>query len=305
VREADLQLSDGRTLHIYDTGAGSGTVPLTVLWHHGTSNTGAPPEPLFEAAAQNHIRWVSYDRPGYGGSTPRPGRDLASAAVDASGVADALGIETFAVMGHSGGANHALACAALLPGRVLAAACLAASAPLHAEGLDWFGGMAPYGAAQLRAAVQGRPALEAFLASTDFDPEYFTPADHAALRGPWSWLLSIVEKAMESGPGPVVDDNLAYVAPWGFDPEQAGSPVLFLHGGQDRVIPSSHGEWLARRCGSAELWARPADGHISVLGSAVAAMAWLSEHAGPGTQQERPLGPHGTSQRGTGPVKCR
>ena len=51
--------------------------------------------------------------------------------------------------------------------------------------------------------------------------------------------------------------------------------------------------------------ARPADGHISVLGSAVAAMAWLSEHAGPGTQQERPLGPHGTSQRGTGPVKCR
>jgi pimeloyl-ACP methyl ester carboxylesterase len=282
VKESDLQLSDGRILHIYDSRASGRTASLPVLWHHGTSNTGAPPEPFVEAASRDGTRWVSYDRPGYGGSTPRPGRDLASAAADASSVADALGIETFAVMGHSGGANHALACAALLPGRVPGGVCVATSAPFPAEGLDWFEGMAPYGAAQLRAAVQGRATLEHFLASTAFDPEYFTPADHAALGGSWSWLLSVVEKAMESGSGPVVDDNLAYVSPWGFSPKQASVPVLFLHGGQDRVIPISHGEWLARHCPSAALWARPADGHISVLGSATAAMAWLGEHTGHG-----------------------
>ena len=92
--------------------------------------------------------------------------------------------------------------------------------------------------------------------------------------------LTVVGKAAESGPGPVIDDNLAYAAPWGFDPEELGSPVLFLHGGQDRVIPVSHGEWLARRCRSAELWIRPDDGHISVLSSAFEAMAWLREHSG-------------------------
>jgi pimeloyl-ACP methyl ester carboxylesterase len=117
VTETDLALDDGRTLHVYDTGAGDGAAGLAVFWHHGTPNTGAPPEPLFAAAAERGIRWVSHDRPGYGGSTPHPGRDVASAAADVATVADALGIDRFAVMGHSSGSPHALACAAVLPGR--------------------------------------------------------------------------------------------------------------------------------------------------------------------------------------------
>ena len=120
-----------------------------VFWHHGTPNTGVPPEPLFPAAAQHGIRWVSYDRPGYGGSTPHPGRDIASAAADVSSVAQALGIGQFAVMGHSGGGSHALACGALLPGRVLGVVSVAGMAPFDAEGLDWFAGMAAAGAAEL------------------------------------------------------------------------------------------------------------------------------------------------------------
>ena len=61
---------------------------------------------------------MSYDRPGYGGSTPAPGRDIASAASYTARVADALGIDRFATMGHSSGGTHALACGALLPDRV-------------------------------------------------------------------------------------------------------------------------------------------------------------------------------------------
>jgi pimeloyl-ACP methyl ester carboxylesterase len=75
VTETDLALSDGRTLHVYDTAADGAAAGLVVFWHHGTPNTGAPPEPLFPAAARLGIRWVSFDRPGYGasagsGSTP-------------------------------------------------------------------------------------------------------------------------------------------------------------------------------------------------------------------------------------------
>jgi len=109
VTENDLQLSDGRTLHMYDVSADGAGARLAVFWHHGTPNIGAPPEPLLPAAAQRGIRWVSYDRPGYGGSTPHPGRDAASAAADVSSIADALGIGQFAIMGHSGGSAHALA----------------------------------------------------------------------------------------------------------------------------------------------------------------------------------------------------
>jgi len=134
--ETDLQLSDGRTLHVYDTGAEGANGRLAVFWHHGTPNIGAPPEPLFAAAERLGIRWASYDRPGYGGSTSRPDRDVASAADDVSRVADALGIDRFAVMGHSGGGSHALACGALLPERVLGVVSVSGMAPFGAEGLD-------------------------------------------------------------------------------------------------------------------------------------------------------------------------
>ncbi|MFJ5834445.1 alpha/beta fold hydrolase [Streptomyces sp. NPDC093089] len=280
VAESDVELADGRRLHVYDTGDGGSGDGLVVFWHHGTPNIGAPPEPLRPAAARHGIRWVSYDRPGYGGSSPRPGRDVASAADDVRAVADALGIDRFAVMGHSGGGPHALACGALLPERVLGVVGVSGLAPYGAEGLDWFGGMTPSGVAALRAAVEGRAAKEAYEATAAYDPGMFTPADHEALAGPWSWFGDVVGPAMASGPGGLVDDDLAYVAPWGFDPARIVAPVLLLHGGEDRVVPGSHGHWLAGHCPTAELRPSPADGHISVLRGGPEALEWLAEAAG-------------------------
>jgi len=276
--EHDLALDDGRTLHVYDTGADSER--LAVFWHHGTPNLGAPPAPLFPASERLGLRWVSYDRPGYGGSTPCPGRSVGSAAGYVAAVADSLDIERFAVMGHSGGGPHALACGALLPGRVVAVVSGAALAPFDAEGLDWFAGMVPSGVASLGAAAEGRAAKERFEASgAEYDPE-FTPADLDALAGDWSWFGSVVGPAMAAGPGGLIDDDLAYVSPWGFDPTDVAVPALLLHGGRDRIVPSSHGEWLARRCPAAELRLSPDDGHISILTSGAAALEWLRERAG-------------------------
>ncbi|MEU7531434.1 alpha/beta hydrolase [Saccharothrix sp. NPDC042600] len=268
--------TDGRTLHAHDTGTGG----FPVFWLHGTPNTGAPPEPLFADADRLGLRWVSYDRPGYGGSTRTPGRDVASAARDVAAVADALGLDRFAVVGHSGGAPHALACAALLPSRVTAAVVSAGLAPYDgftAAGLDWFAGMAASGVGSLRAALAGRAEKEAHeAAGVEYNPE-FTDADLAALDGPWSWFERVVGPALAGGPGGLVDDDLAYVNPWGFDPGPLEVPALFLHGVRDRVVPAEHSEWLSARC-RAELRLFPSDGHISVLRHMPDALDWIARH---------------------------
>jgi pimeloyl-ACP methyl ester carboxylesterase len=271
--ELDLELPDGRGLHAYDTDPGHDA--RAVMWHHGTPNIGLPPEPLFAMSEQLGVRWVSYDRPGYGGSTRRPGRDLAAAAADAAAVADALRIERFAVMGHSGGGSHALAVAALLPERVLGAVSVSGLAPYGVDGLDWFAGMADPGVASLRAALAGREAKERYEAgATEGDPG-FIAADMEALAGEWSWFGKVVGPALAAGMDGLVDDDLAYVAPWACDPSAISVPTLIVHGDRDRIVPSAHGEWLERHIPGAECWLRTDDGHISVLRSGAAALEWL------------------------------
>jgi pimeloyl-ACP methyl ester carboxylesterase len=277
VTEAEVELSDGRTLHYYDTREDQSDARVAVFWHHGTPNVGSPPEPLFPAAAQNGLRWVSYDRPAYGGSTANPGRDVASAAADVSAIADALSISRFAVVGHSGGGAHALACGALLPERVLAVVSISATAPFDAEGLDWYAGWSRSGGAEQRAARVGRAALEAYLPSAEFDPDTFTPGDQSALEGRWSWLAGVAGQAMEEGDDGMVEDLLAGAQGWGFAPADITVPVLIVHGDMDRMVPSAHGEWLAAHCPAAELRLASGAGHITVLDSAPAALAWLRD----------------------------
>jgi pimeloyl-ACP methyl ester carboxylesterase len=280
VTETDLVLPDGRTLHIYDTGPADGG-RLPVFYHHGTPNIGLPPEPLFAVSDRLGLRWVSHDRPGYGGSTPQPGRQVASVAADVAAIAEHLGLGQFAVLGHSGGGPHAMACAARLPDRVLATVDVSGPAPYDADGLDWLAGFPADSAAELRATLAGRAALEQYLATAEFDPDIFTPADQAALAGAWSWFGSVVGPALEGGPDGLLDDGLSSVAPWGFAPGQIRGPVLVLHGGQDRMVPSAHGQWMAEHCPGAQLWLRPDDGHISILGSAPEALEWIRDQVGP------------------------
>ena len=269
----ELRLVDGRTLCAYD--AGGGPAPALV-WHHGSPQSGAPLTPLVEAAARRGIRLVSYGRPSYGGSTPQPGRDVASAAGDVAQIADALGLDRFAVMGASGGGPPALACAALMPDRVTGVVCLAGLAP-YTGSPDWFDGMIDPGGP--RAALEGREARARYAETAEFDERSFTAADYDDPRG----RLEVARR----GRGPrrhhlarrAVDDDVASVKPWGFELEQVEAPVLVVQGGEDRVIPAAHAQQLLRGCPRAELWLRPRDGHVSVLHAVPVAMDWLRTYA--------------------------
>jgi pimeloyl-ACP methyl ester carboxylesterase len=277
MRERDVLTTDGRVLHTYDLGPAERSDELVVLWQHGTPNTGAPPEPLFEAARPLGIRWIGYDRPSYGGSTPHPDATIATAAADARQIADQLGIGRLTVFGHSGGGPRALACGALIPDRVVAVVSVSSPAPWPAPGLDYFAGMSDGGARELRAAARGRAELQEVLAANEFDPESFIPADYAALEGSWSWFNGIVEAATANGFDGMVADLVGAMAAWGFDPAAVSAPTLIMHGTADRMVPSSHSEWLAAHCPAAELRLQPEAGHISVLDSAPSALAWLRQ----------------------------
>lgn len=273
VIERDVRLADGRVLRAYDSGADA-SARLVLAWHHGSPQTGAPLEPVQSAAAARGIRVLSYGRPSYGGSTPNPGRDVASASADVVAVADAFGVDRFASMGASGGGPHALAGAALRPDRVTGVVTIAGLAP-YTEAFDWFDGMRSPEA--LRAARRGRAARARHAEVEEFDPEQFIPADFAALDGNWAALGADVGRSDEFGPGGLIDDDVAFVSPWGFALEDVTAPVLVVQGEQDRVVPRRHAAWLLSRLPNATLWMRLDDGHVSVLDTVPDAMDWLLE----------------------------
>lgn len=91
--------------------------------------------------------------------------------------------------------------------------------------------------------------------------------------------VTAVALAAWKGLDATVDDDLAYVIPWGCDPTRMAAPILFMHGGEDRMVPSTHSQWLANHCQTAELRLSPTDGHVSVLNHAEAALEWLRNHA--------------------------
>ena len=155
-----IRTSDGRSLDVHVAGPDDGT---PVVFHAGTPGSGLPFGALVNALADRGLRYVSWNRPGYGSSTRQPDRSVADVARDASDILDDLGAGECYVLGWSGGGPHALAMAALLPDRVRAAATIGGVAPYPADGLDWLAGMGEENVAEFGASLKGPDVLAGFL----------------------------------------------------------------------------------------------------------------------------------------------
>jgi pimeloyl-ACP methyl ester carboxylesterase len=289
MREYTVQTPDGRDLRVQEAGDPDGTAVVT---HNGTPMSRLLFRPCVEDAEARGIRLIGYDRPGYGGSTPHPGRSVADAAEDVALIADALGIDRLATWGISGGGPHALACAALLPQRVVAAASLASIAPYPAEGLDWFAGMGEMNITEFGLALEGRASLEPVLREElegilAAGPEglaeamrsLLSPVDEAVLTGEAAeYFFEALRVGSEERLDGWIDDDLAFTEPWGFDVGQIEVPVLLWQGLEDRFVPYSHGEWLAERIPTVDAHLSRDDGHLTLLIRRVSEVhAWLVE----------------------------
>lgn len=240
-----------------------------LLWHHGSPQTGAILPPVQAAADARGLAVVSVARPAYAGSPRIPGRSVADVAAGLVPVLEELGVASVVSVGASGGGPHALAVAAARPDLVRAVVTLASPAPFR-DDPDWFAGMqAPGG---LRAAAVGERERRRFAETDVFDPAQFVDADDAALDGEWASLGTDAGAAEADGPDGLIDDDLAFTRPWGFDLAGVSASVLLVQGARDRVIPPAHAGLLKAALPDAVLDLHPSDGHVSVLRHLAAAL---------------------------------
>jgi pimeloyl-ACP methyl ester carboxylesterase len=278
---------DGRTLRVHLSGAEDG---FPVLAHHGTPSAGILYAGWADDASDRGVRLIGYDRPGYGGSTRHQGRSVVDAVSDVRAIAAALGIDQLATWGISGGGPHSLACAALAPDLVVAAACIAGPVPYGAEGIDFLEGMGEANVKEFEAVLAGeaalRPLLERDAAEmTGGGPEgvkavlatLLSPVDEAAATGAFGdFLYETMELGLRGGVDGWLDDNLAFVRDWGFDPAAIEVPLLLLQGAQDKFVPATHFHWLAAHIPAAEARLEPEHGHLTLSEGEIGTVhAWL------------------------------
>jgi len=273
VSSLSLRLPDGRSLEVSVSGSGGGT-PLVV--HHGTPGERTQYPPFAEAAAARGLRYVSYSRPGYGGSSRQPGRAVADCAADTAAILDRLGARRCYTLGASG--PHALACAALLADRVLACATVAGVAPFGGAGLDFLAGMGQENQQEFGAALAGPAQLQAYLereapafASVTGEQvaaalgDLVSPVDVAVLTGEFAaYVAASFRNAISTGIWGWFDDDLAFTRPWAFDLDGIKVPVQVWQGGQDRMVPFAHGRWLAAHLPRVTAKLLSDEGHLSI-----------------------------------------
>jgi pimeloyl-ACP methyl ester carboxylesterase len=285
-----IGVSDGRRVAIDCLGDPKG-FPVFLL--HGTPGSHSGPVPRASLLYQLGVRLISYDRPGYGDSDRHKGRNVAAAAWDVLDIADRLGLDTFGVVGRSGGGPHALACAALIGEmRLRSVAVLVGLAPSNATGIDWFEGMADSNVHEYElAALDEDEAVVADLTrradEISQDPESLLNALEKEMAdddrriasdvGIRRHLVETYREAIKNGPGGWIDDVLAFRSPWGFELGKITTPVRLWHGDQDVFSPIAHSHWMADKIPSANIEVGLGAAHFSAMEMLPKVLAQLKE----------------------------
>jgi pimeloyl-ACP methyl ester carboxylesterase len=264
----------GGNLMVQDAGPPDG---LPVLVYSGSPGSRQLSPAALRLATPKGLRLIGVDPPGFGGSTPQPGRLVADAAADARAIAEGLGITRMAVWGFSGGGPWALACAALLPDLAFAVCVFASLGPYGEPGLDFLDRMSDGAAEEVRLFFEDRPkARESFRADAAEQVKWMSePAgwlrrwgdkaetDAAHSREMAEYLAFSCRDGMRDGDQGWWDDWAAFLQPWGFDLGAIRVPVQLWHGQRDASVQVAHGRWLASQIPGVDAHF-PADDHATI-----------------------------------------
>ncbi len=229
-----------------------------------------------EALVASGVRLLTLERPGFGLSDPLPGRSLLDWPRDVEAVADAIGLERFAVLGVSAGGPSAVACGYALPNRVAAVGLCCAVGP-HFDNPQFDGLLAPDVQALLPIARDDRDVALALVreffgptadavradASAFFDGEFLASwheADRPAFTAKRAQWLANLGATWSRGVETMVDEVGATYGPWGFDPADVRVPVRAWHGALDPT-PVAAIEFVIDTVGDGELVVYPDEAH--------------------------------------------
>jgi pimeloyl-ACP methyl ester carboxylesterase len=266
-----LTRTDGRAVAWSEFGD---PVGAPVLWCHGGLSSRLDVALVDSLLLELGVRVIAPDRPGIGASERRKGRTVRDFADDAAAIADAAGMERFAVAGWSAGGPFALACAARLPDRVSAVATIGGMAPLFSRAQRRELGLA---ADRWLISIARRVP---WLATAMLTPTRFASAkryrrrllrsvptpDRVALEPlPADRVAAAGLAAFRPGVGGTVDDYRAFGGAWGFPLHAVKAKVRCWQGDADTLVPMAHARRLAAALPGGTLQIVERAGHFAYL----------------------------------------
>ncbi|MCF1183054.1 alpha/beta hydrolase [Marichromatium gracile] len=269
-----LRLSDGRQLGYTEYGVPDGR---PVCYCHGFPSSRQEAGLLHQAARIEGIRLIAPDRPGYGLSSDRPGREIHDWPADLAELTERLGIDRFDLIGVSGGGPYALACLAALPARIRRCTLICPLGPIYLAPVRR--AMAPGVRASLSLArrlprLTNRfytgpiPALLAARPEVVARLRYRNAAapDRAVLDRPevTAALDRTIVDAMRDGAHGARRDLHLYPRPWGFEPDRIDRAITLWHGDTDNTVPVAHAHWYARHLPDCRARILHGEGHYSL-----------------------------------------
>ena len=265
-----LTLRDGRTLAWEEYGPADG---LPVLQFQGTPGSRYSRHAHEDVYDRLGVRFIVFDRPGYGASSRLPGRGIAVIADDAAQLLDHLGLDSVHTSGGSGGGPHVLAFAATHADRVRAATVVVGGTPLEEEDIA---GLIQINRDAWYAAREGWQALHDLLAPMRDevlkDPlagfkglmEAAPPSDKAVMEDP-DWQRVLVESVTEAfrpGAEGWVDEGMALTLDWDYDVADVRCSVTWWHGDHDANAPLAPVHRLIARMHGVDLRIWTDAGHL-------------------------------------------
>ncbi len=265
-----LTLADGRTLGYAEYGPASGR---PVVYCHGFPGSRLEAQLAAPLVERLGVRLIAPDRPGFGLSSPLPGRRIGDWPADLAQLLTALDLREVLLLGVSGGTPYALAAAGLPGVRRVGLVC--GLGPLDEEGLRC---MSPLGRWALRAARSVPWLAQAgyrLLARTicrhsarflGWMTAGVPPVDRTVLARPAvrEAILGSFRESVRQGGAAGAGELLLYARPWGFLPEVCPVPVQLWHGELDATVPVAFGRQLAARLPRCTAHFLPDQGHYSL-----------------------------------------
>jgi len=266
-----LTLADDRVL-AWRWWGDEGGIPVLRIQGTPSSRLNRNPDPNVQR--ELGVRYLMADRPGYGGSSRKPGRGIADVADDLVALLDHFGIESIPAMGTSGGGPHVLALAARHPERLSAVTVVVGGTPLVEEEIKQLVGVNARG---YELAEQGWEPLHEFLAEvrlrllSDEGMQGVLSdapaADLEIMQSP-AWQRRQRENLAETlkqGAEGWTDESFAMHKQWDFDPTDVRSHVTWWHGDDDKNAPLSAAMRVVDEMGDVDLHVWHHEGHFVSL----------------------------------------